>query len=604
MTKIKRVFATIKDKIKSNPISFAVIVLCSILALLCFCFSINELVFRLNYEMQEIGNYDTYLYYTVGRALAEGLKPYVDMYENKPPLIFLLSALSFKISGGYHLMNYLSMISFVIVLLVPIVFVAIQLYKHKPQFAVGAIVLLFVCCSSTMFMLFSEECSGEVQIEIFGTAASLLAVCFATFECKREKLLFFSPFCILSGFFWGIAIMFKEPFVIIVFVSILLFTHSKKQILTKLVYPLCYAILVCLIIVIASNSFLPYFTIYLNNMFSSHISIYGSPLDRMKNVKIMFDYYAIFSPSLPFIMAMAFALTIFAELNHCYSKKTKKDVLFKFVNIIKIIIALYLASFVVGLGGQYYNHHYVFALCFFLALVMRCCQFAITNSKIGIDKTVEQFKLFSSSNDEEKQNYCQSTLIDEQNESGNDLVAQAQSEEDKMTVERLSMKIIKETVIYVLMILSTIYTCRGFTKTADYVVGTDYVISQTALMKENAKYIDDVLDAVEEEKYLWVGFNGYNPYAFTKHLPMGPCFVQDANNFSTTYGHFAVEFKKQLRNANVIIVDLMWFFDRRNLGSVTDYFNKYLERFTLEQPESVKSLNKPLTFNYVIFYRK
>ena len=65
-----------------------------IMIFLIFFIAFPHLISRLNYELEGPFTWDTPMYWTVGRAFLDGKKIYVEMFENKPPIIFLLSALS------------------------------------------------------------------------------------------------------------------------------------------------------------------------------------------------------------------------------------------------------------------------------------------------------------------------------------------------------------------------------------------------------------------------------------------------------------------------------------------------------------------------------
>ena len=120
--------------------------------------------------------------------------------------------------------------------------------------------------------------------------------------------------------------------------------------------------------------------------------------------------------------------------------------------------------------------------------------------------------------------------------------------------------------------------------------------------KINAKYIDDILDATGEKTYLWIGFNGYNPYAYTKHLPSGPCFAQDENNFKDENNFFVTSFLSQLESVNIIVMKNNQF----ELGVISDKVRDYVfENFCVQQPDCVinAEINKPETFSHIILYR-
>src|SRR3989338_10892941 len=48
---------------------------------------------------------DAYIFMTVGRGILNGLRPYTDLFESKPVGVFLLNALSFRLTGGIFLLH-------------------------------------------------------------------------------------------------------------------------------------------------------------------------------------------------------------------------------------------------------------------------------------------------------------------------------------------------------------------------------------------------------------------------------------------------------------------------------------------------------------------
>src|SRR3989344_8992683 len=59
-----------------------------------------EVFLRLFYEIQGPYTGDSTIYWAVGRGILNGLTPYTDLFETKPPGIFLLSAMSIALTGG------------------------------------------------------------------------------------------------------------------------------------------------------------------------------------------------------------------------------------------------------------------------------------------------------------------------------------------------------------------------------------------------------------------------------------------------------------------------------------------------------------------------
>lgn len=515
-----------------------------------------ELFGRLSYEGQEIGNWDTYLYYTVGHALKEGKIPYADMYENKPPMIFILASLSYNLTGGYRLVNFFSLLAFLTILLLPPLFVLLLWKKKKPNALFASFVLLLVFGSAAFFAIYAEERSGEVQIEALGSACVLLSLFFAalTEASASRRICFYSPQVVLNGVFLGLGIMFKEPFLLVGAAAILLFCHSKKDLLYKLFFPLCYAGVTCVVVLLSAGCILPYFTIYIKNMFSAHITKYGSPFKRMQNIGKLFVDMTNFSFALPILVSFSFFAAVCGESAKRYSEHAVRNLFFKIFNALKPLAALYAASFAVGLGGQYYNHHYIFALPYYLALLLYTAECLLS---------VDLKTLFSSAAQPEKLR------------------------------KALSVPLI------ICMFTASIFTAVGFWQRPAYKQNIE-VIERVRELKEDAAYLDGVLDAAEEETYLWIGFNGYNPYAFTKHLPSGPCFAQDPYNFREKDSFFVKAFQEQLSSVNVIV------FSRLNVGIVTAETEEYIrENFTTALPENVAeaALAVPETFVWKLYFR-
>lgn len=563
---LKRTFLYIKTK----PIYIATVIIGILLCVANIRYGYFQLSTRLCHELKEVGNWDSYLYYAVGHGMSEGLVPYKDMYENKPPLVFLLVSISYKIWGNYRLLNVLSFLSLLTILVVPVAFTVIKCIKHKTNsaFSVLLVALTFNC--STLLALFSQENSGQAQIETLATACGILSVFFSTLIKDEAK--FYSPFVVLCGIFFGLCTMFKEPFSLICGTSLLLFTKNFRNILKTVVFPLIYAIITALLILFFSNCFVPYFTIYLKNMFSSHINIYGSPFKRMMNIKILFDYSYAFSKALPLIYLSTLVASTYYNAVQFYHRNFSLNLILKCVCGLKPFAFLYVTSFVVGLGGQYYNHHFIFATTFFVALIMNVVDF--------ISRGKSKFISFDLSENMPEAN--NSAFLEDKNHYAN--------------------VFLQKLIIYPLIVCFCIFSISTYKKMHNPTDVFKIIEIQSEEVKLKARYLDEVLSCLNEETYLWIGFNGYTPFAHTKHLPSGPCFAQDENNFQKE-NFFTEEFLKQLNETNVIIAPSLNF----RLGIITSQVNDYVyANFTLSPPTSLYSANieKPTCFNYVILYRK
>lgn len=506
-----------------------------------FCFyAFPEVLGRLGYELQEIANWDTGLYYTVGKGIANGIPPYSGLYENKPPLIFLISAISYKLSDGFYLVNVFNVFQFLIILFAPAITFSIIAYKKKSRSSAFAAVASFAI--SSIFMCYTELRSGEVQIEAFGAAALLLMFCSMTFTYNRD-VKFYDKTVIASGVFLGIAAMFKEPFGFIGAVSLLFFIRAPRDLITKFLFPILYASILSLAVILCSGGIIPYFTVYLSNMFGAHITVHGSPFERARNIFRLFDDLRNYSRCLEAFVISLIALNGIICTSALPNSSSLRKYAYPAFKTARLLLLLWAASFTVGLSGVYYNHHHIFALPCYAVLF---------------------FSL-----------YCETFQAEENSD---------------------SREIIKK-IWFPLAICSLALATINFYNREPYEPNSDVPVA-VKNAKENALYVDKILDALHEDRYQYLGFNGHEFYAYTRHLPIGPSFAQWPNNFKSEDSYFAKEFIKQLKQANVIILR------NYNVGVHNDKTKAVVQNcFSPRTPKAAQDIERPESFRYTILFR-
>ena len=521
----------------SHKISFAYFAALFLVTCLFLIQAAPEVLGRLGYELMEIANWDTGMYYAIGKGLSHGIQPYAGLYENKPPMIFLLSAISYKITNGFYLVNIFSFLSFLVVAILPTVY---SLYKGITN-KLNPVAIVAISCSvlyiSLFLATFAELRSGEVQVEIFGAAALFLS--FFSMGLQKSKSKIYSPSIVISGVFLGMATMFKEPFFLLGVAALLFYVRQPKDFFYRFALPIAYAAFFSLLLLLVTKSFIPYFTIYLANMFGSHLSIYGSPWDRASQIFRIFDDIGHYSKALEVCIYALITVNIIIYTKKWTESHSTYEKILSFLQIFWIFVALYAASFAVGLGGQYYNHHHIFALPFYGILIYNII------------------------------NYCSSPCC------GN---------------KQIQLNFI--TAIVLACFLGT-----GFSNLPEFKVNEN-VIRDIQRSKDNAMYLDEVLDALGETRYLFVGFNGYHPYAYTKHDVIGPSFVQDRNNFSSDSTFFSKKLGKQFDSANVVV------FAYFNMDKMTPKVISTLNNcFTKKLPYALQKIQRPDSFRYDLHFR-
>jgi hypothetical protein len=553
---------TFADFLKSRYVLIISVTVLTLLVFLLTFFASKELIGRLTYETREVAEVDTVLYYVVGHGMAEGLVPYSEMYENKPPMIFILAYLSYKWTGGFYLCNVFTVLAFITILLCPLIYVAIILIKQKKGLFYSGLVALFMYSASIYLTIYAESHAGEVQSEAFGAACAEIYLTLLGLT-DTSKCRFYSPKIIFAGIFLGFAVMFKEPFFIVAVTSALFFMKNKKDYLYKLALPLAVGGCTGVIILLSARCFIPYFTIYISHMFGEQLVTDESPFTRMWRINKLYTNLGDFSFALVTLviisLAADWAFDVFAD----YSEVTWKNCVYKILSSFKVPLALLNASFAVGLGGQYFAHHYVFALPFYFALFAKFASvlLSLTSEQVG------------------KVDQINSKL----------------PEEIRKNVFSLGLSLI--------LLPTIVFSAVGFHQRDEY-KASEATPAKVAACHKDAEWLDSLLDAAQQKNYLWIGFNGIVPIMYTEHLPLGPVFAQDSLNFTKDTGFFPESFLKELAEANVLV------YARNNTDAIAiDVFATVIDDFSSKTPEGLEEVmsNKPDDYdNYYwrLYFRK
>ena len=313
-----------------------------------------ELCIRINYEFSGIyQSWDAPVYYAVGRGIANGIAPWSGLFEIKPLGIFLVSAISFKFFDS-PVFTYYSQV-FVLLLTVAVPVAAYFLLSgHR-----SVLKLAFSLLAGLLLALYSAERSGEFQVESFGAAFACVAVfAMAMPDFEKRRILWTSLATIgILG-----ACGFKEPFLFPLLGVSLIFCKNIKEWASRFALPLAIAVSLGFVFLLICG-WLGGFLHYLEFMSSTHISRFGSPFSRAM------EFYRIYDNLSSFSRGFAIALLLFLSLPFLkFFQNIKENTLF--VKVVFFCIAFFLSCFSVGLGGEFFEHHFVFALPFYMALVL------------------------------------------------------------------------------------------------------------------------------------------------------------------------------------------------------------------------------------------
>ncbi len=485
------------------------------------------------FEFSHAYTADGPLYWTVGRAMLKGMRPYIDMYENKPVGVFALCALSFALTDDITLCSCISVLSILVISLTPL-FAVLAYYrnnggKDKPYD-------IHVICSSALALLggvilasYCEDRSGGYQIEAIGTAFSLLFIMAAravkNAKTKKQQIVRTA----FAAVFISAAVMMKEPFLLVAAAGAMLFMESFKDLLKCIVIPCAAGGAATVTALAASGMLKPYLTIYIRQMFSTRLSGGSSAFTRIRDIDLLSGDLIDFDRGL--FAAVLFFIVL------CLWAVTKRETTDTVYHVCRIVCAVFIASFCVGMGGQYFNHHFIFAAPVYGAFLIYGSEQMYRLQKNG---KIADFAAIS----------CFAAIL---------MIAVSNSG-------------------------------RGY--------GGDYT-ERYELLKEKAQYVDDMLDFHGVDRYQYLGFNGEDVFVgLTEHLPQGPVFVQDPDNFPTKDTWFSKQLIEQLNNVDIVIVNEV------NAGTISDDVQNILNTQFYPLPESGSYRGeKPKDFDYKIYYR-
>jgi hypothetical protein len=480
-----------------------------LLALPFVIYAFVQLCLRISYEFTDVYTWDTVVYWAVGRGILNGITPYTGLWDIKPPGIFLLSAISFKIFDNSSFTHFSQVLVLILTAATPIVAYFLQSkYRSIPKLA-------FAVLAGLLLALYSAERSGEVQIESFGAAFACVAIFAMAMPNFEKRKILWTAFAVV-----GIlgACGFKEPFLFVLFGVSLILCDDIKAWFYRFLLPLVIAVLLGVIILLICG-WLGDFLHYIDFMSSTHISRHGSPFRRAMDFSHLYNDMNAFSWGLAIALLILLSLPFTLFFTDSKSKENKL-----FTNIIFFVIAFFLASYSVGLGGEYYNHHHVFALPFYMALILL---------------------LFKNWNGENS------------------------------TVTKLSL------ISFFFLILATLNlpNLNLDKRKKDLNNWSKEPIHAAA-------YLDSKMDELGIGRYTFIGSNGHEIYGWTKHSPDGPYFVQFSWWFKDipSLGDSLIS---SINRTDVVVVAHMWneiapranqildeHFTRQQVGKYKMYFRK------------------------------
>jgi hypothetical protein len=433
---------------------------------------------RIAYELSGPLTADTPLYWAVGRGILHGLLPYSDLFETKPPGIFLLSAISVALTGSESLMYVLQAIAIIVLPVLLILHVrreAATRCRHRPW------LLLVAALFGILLALYTAERSGEVQVESFGAAATGAYLYLAASTKRLERARLWIAGCALLA-----AVGLKEPFLLTAIGgAVLLHRHHPAVLVNRLLAPLVIAAGLGLAALLSLGYAEGYFAVYLPEMLFLHIGGAGPLSQRALYIGRLWSDLRAFSP----LLSVSLTLTLTGLLIAALLRRSRISA------TIALGLAVLLASTAVSIGGQYYNHHFVFAVPVYMAAVMAFLA-ACATFRVRIPALVGAYGLAA-------------VLL--------------------LAIAQLPQPAYAERI--------------------------EGLRADREVAERSAAYIDATLSACGRSRYLFLGGNGIRPYGFTKHPPLGPIFFQYHYLLSRDRDAFRESFLRSVGSADVVVWD-------------------------------------------------
>ncbi|MDA0375855.1 MAG: hypothetical protein O3A80_00905 [bacterium] len=322
---------------------------------------------------------DAKYYWTVGKGMLNGHVLYTDIFDTKPPGIYLLSALSLWMFDDGTLgfwINALMVVAYPVLFGCAAHIIVRDLSRNRRLYIILSS-LLFGSLISLYAGFQGEAWQVEWYGAFFGSLYALALVCLP-WRNSRSALAILSICMILS-------IGFKEPFALSLIGVGLLLLPKKKDLLSGLAVPLGITTAVGVVGLLLFGYAHGYFTTYLPSHFG-HNLIRSTPLwQRGLYIDILFRFLWEFS--------YLFSALIAALLTHALlrSRQYPRPI----VRVLLVLFAFYLALTAGNLRGYPVSNHFVVLVPLYTALFLLLLQHVIANGYHRIFHTCMGLMMFT-----------------------------------------------------------------------------------------------------------------------------------------------------------------------------------------------------------------
>lgn len=303
---------------------------------------------RVLYEARGHDSWDGHVYWAVGRALLNGVKPYSEFFEMKPPGIFVVAFLSYVCTGGRALGYLATGLAAATVGFAPALWLWIR--RRKPD-ALFASLIAGAAATGCLFLFFIADREGwGFQVEGFGAAFAVLCVLSFSAPPKGWRTV------LVSGALLFCSTVFKEPFLASLLGAGLLLSRSPRDALRRLGAPVLAAGAAWIVMLVASGMFYPFVVLYLQTQLRWRANTAGPLWENGLNVWKLLDAFANLSA---FSAFLAWAVVL-AAVHLALRLQTRTRWRDRLWDGAAFILSLSTIGISVFAGGAFlYDHHFI-----------------------------------------------------------------------------------------------------------------------------------------------------------------------------------------------------------------------------------------------------
>jgi len=250
---------------------------------------------------------DIPLYFVIGRGILNGFTPYVDLFEWKPPGMFLLTALSLLITGDQRFLAVLTVLALFTVALLP--FFSVRRSSRGQLWNVDRLMIVGTAlCCGFLLALYLERFATGMDTETFGGLLGALYALSLLWQPRRSATGFLVRALLLLE-----AIGLKEYFFFILFAVALLLTRDLRDFTKKFLLPLLLAAVAGVVLLFLFGFLHPYLTVYIPALFQQRLAedpLRPLPILAMDLYPLAFHMVEQFTESrvFPFLLCSLFLL--------------------------------------------------------------------------------------------------------------------------------------------------------------------------------------------------------------------------------------------------------------------------------------------------------